>query len=163
MTINQKIKCFLIIKMLKEPKYLGLVFVLSTLMLIIYPVIQILPQGLNNFWFWFSLLTPLRWGLYLLYAILFGTTLSFFFWQRSKKVCSLKKTRKGGILGTVGTLFGSSASLCPACLSWVALILPFSFALSLTKYSLEIMILSILMLLLALWFLGAFRKINILK
>ncbi len=49
MTINQKSNTFLLIKMLKEPKYLGLVFVLSILMLIIYAVIQVFPQGLNNF------------------------------------------------------------------------------------------------------------------
>ncbi len=147
-----------VLKMLKEPKYLGLAVGLSLLMLIVYPTIQVLPQGLNNFWFWFSLLTPLRWGLYLLYGILFGITLSFFLWQKSKKVCSFKKATSGGFLGLIGSFLGTSMPLCPACLSWIALLLPFSFALSLAKYSIEIMGFSILLLFLALWFLGGFQK-----
>ena len=147
-----------VLKMLKEPKYLGLAVGLSLLILIVYPVIQVLPQGLNNFWFWFSLLTLSRWVLYLLYGILFGITLSFFFWQRSKKICSLKKATSGGFLGLMGSFLGTSMPLCPACLSWIALILPFSLALSLAKYNTEIMISSILLLFLALWFLRGFQK-----
>ncbi len=148
----------MVLKMLKEPKYLGLAFGLSVLMFFLYPAIQILSQGLNNFWFWFSLLTPLRWAFYLLYGLLFGITFSFFFWQRSKKVCSFRKATKGGFFGLVGTFFGVSIPLCPACLSWVALLLPVSLGLSLAKYSIEIMAFSILLLFLALWFLGGFQK-----
>ncbi len=149
---------FSVLKMLGEPKYLVLASSLSILMFFLYPAIQVLFQGLNNFWFWFSLLTPTTWFLYLLYGILFGLTLSFFSWQRSKKVCSPRKVTRGGFFGLVGTFFGTSISLCPVCLSWAALLLPFSFSLYLVKYSIEIMILSILMLFLALWLLGGFQK-----
>ncbi len=158
MTAEPENKTLLVIRMLKDPKYLGLVLGLSIFMFFLYQVLQILPQGLNNFWFWFSLLTPLTWLLYFLYGILFGLTLSFFIWQRSKKLCSFKKKTKGGLFGLVGGFFGISASICPACLSWVVLILPFSLGLSLIKYSIEIMVFSILLLLLALWFLGAFQR-----
>lgn len=158
MTAEPENKTLLVISMLKDPKYLGLVLGLSIFMFFLYPFLQILPQGLNNFWFWFSLLTPLTWLLYFLYGILFGLTLSFFFWQRARKLCPLKKETKGGFFGVVGTFFGISTSICPACLSWVVLFLPFSFGLSLVKYSIEIMILSILLLFLALWFWGGFRR-----
>lgn len=147
-----------IVKMLKEAKYLALAIGLSFLMFFLYPFLQVLPQGgLNNFWFWFSLLTPLAWFLYLLYGILFGITLSFFLWQRSKKVCLPAKKSRGGFFGLVGSFLGTSAPLCPSCLSWVALILPFSVGLSLLKYNIEIMVFSIILLFLALWLRGGFQ------
>lgn len=144
--------------MLKDRKYLGLTVGLGLLMLFLYSFLQVLPQGLNNFWFWFSLLTPLRWALYLLYGILFGLTLSFFIWQRFKKVCLPQKRTGGGFFGLFGSFFGASAPLCPACLSWAVLLLPASLGLYLIKYSIEIMVFGILLLFLALWFLGAFSK-----
>ena len=149
---------FLIFKMLKEPKYLGLSLVVSIFLFFFYPVSQVYNQGLNNYWFWFSLLTPIRWVLYLLYVFLFGITFSFYFWNRAKKICSVARPNQAGLLGIFGFLGGIIAPLCPACLSWLFLFLPASLAITLLQYSLLMIIISIGLLFLALWLLGGFKK-----
>lgn len=147
-----------ILRMFKEKRYLFLAVAFSFLMFFLYPFLQVLPQGLNNFWFWFSLLTPQGLFLYLLYGIVFGTTLSFFLWQKSQKTCSFRKTAEGGFLGFLGSFLGVSAPLCPACLSWLVLLLPASLGFSLINYSIEITIFGIFLLFFVLWLFGAFKK-----
>ncbi len=147
-----------IIKMLKNPKYLGLAISLSLLILFLFAFIQVLPQGINNFWFWFSILSFWEWFFYLSYGILFGLTLSFFFWRRNKKICLINKSAKKGSFGFAGGFLGISVPFCAGCLPLLALLLPVSLAFSLAKYSVAITALSVLMLFLALWSLSAFKK-----
>lgn len=145
-----------IIYLLKDKRYLGLALLITLLVLFLLPFLQVLPQGLTNFLFWFSLLTPLTTFFYLLYGFLFGITASLFLWRlkRRQKVCP------AGFPGTLSAFFGGLTSSCTGCLSLVALILPFSVALLLNRYNTEIMILSIIFLLISLWLLGAFQKAN---
>lgn len=147
-----------VLQALKEPKYFGLAVFFAFFIWFLYPFLQVLLQGLNNFWFWFTLLTPLGWFLYLFYGILFGATLSFFIWQRAKKICPVSRTVRGGVFGVIGGFLGTVTPLCPACLSWVILFLPVSLVPSLLKYNVEIMGLSVILLFLALWTLGGFKK-----
>lgn len=148
----------LVFTALKDRKYLILGVLFAVFIMGLYAFLQVLPQGLNNFWFWFSILTPVGWVLYLLYGIVFGLTLSFFIWQRNKKVYPVRKMARGGILGTLGSFLGVTAPVCTGCLPWVALLFPTSFISSLLKYNYLIMVMSIALLLFALWLLGGFSK-----
>ncbi|TSC75535.1 MAG: hypothetical protein G01um101430_377 [Parcubacteria group bacterium Gr01-1014_30] len=141
---------------LKEPKYLALAVVFAVLVMSLYAFLQVLPQGVNNFWFWFTLLTPLAWLLYVVYGILFGVTLSFFIWQRVKKNYPSSKAVKGGLLGALGGVLGTTAPVCSACLPWAVLLLPASLAFPFVQYNSLIMTFSIGLLILALWLLGGF-------
>lgn len=154
-----------IILMLKDRKYLLLSFCFSILILILYPLFQILPltlQNPDNFWFslknWFSLLTPLKWFLYFLYGILFSLTISFFVWQRKKRICPRSTITKSGFLGGFGATLGTILPFCPACFSLAGLLLPLSTLLLLIKYSNLVMLGSIVLLFFSLWLLGAFQK-----
>lgn len=156
---------FQIVLMLQSRKYLLISFLFSVLILILYPLFQNLPlfsQNLNNFWFslqyWFSLLTPLKWFLYFFYGVLFGLTISFFIWQRKKRICPPTKMIKSGFLGSFGAGLGAILPACPACFSLASLFLPFGAIIFLTKYSTLIMTGSITLLFLTLWFLGAFQR-----
>jgi hypothetical protein len=151
----------LVLQALKEPKYFVLAVVFGLLIMAFYAFLQVLPQGLNNFWFWFTLLNPFTWFLYLLYGILFGVTLSFFIWQRAKKIFSVRKIGRVGFLGAFGCFLGTTAPMCLACTPWVTLFLPISVVLPLLRYQVEILVLSVFLLFLALWFLGGFQKQNV--
>lgn len=127
----------------------------------LYAFLQVLPQGLNNFWFWFSILNPFGWVLYFLYGILFGITLSFFVWQRAKRIYPVRGFAKGGIFGVLGSFFGTTAPVCAGCLPWAAILFPTSFVSALLKYNSLVMVFSIALLVFALWLLGGFSKYNV--
>jgi hypothetical protein len=147
-----------IISVFKSKRYFFLAVFFAIFMLGAYPFVQILPQGLNNFWFWFSLLTPIRWILYISYGILFGLTFSFFIARWQSNACDLKEQTKGGLTGFAGGFVGLILPQCAACISIAALFLPLSFALFLTKYTTPLMIIGNLLLLFALYSMGALRR-----
>lgn len=156
---------FQIFLMLKNRKYVLLSLLFLGLFLILYPLFQNLPllsQNPGDSWFtlqvWFSLLTPLKLVLYLLYGILFGLTISFFIWQRKKKVCPPAKMIRSGFLGSFGAGLGAILPLCPGCFSLVGFFLPLSTLLLLIKYSNLILAGSIALLFLSLLLLGAFQR-----
>ena len=151
--------------MLKNRRYVLLSLLFSVLFLMLYPLFQTLPlliQNLNDFRFtlqyWFSLLTPLKWFLYFLYGILFGLVISFFIWQRKKKVCPPTQMVKSGFLGGFGASLGTVLPVCPSCFSLVGFILPLNTLFLLVKYSAFVMAGSIALLFLSLWLLGAFQR-----
>ena len=148
----------LLFQALKEPKYFVLAIIFALSIMSLYSFLQVLPQGLNNFWFWFTILTPLGWFLYFLYGISFGATLSFFIWQRVKRVYPARKIAKGGFLGVLGSLLGTTAPVCVGCLTWVVLLFPTSFASAIVQYNSLVMVFSIALLFFALWLLGGFQK-----
>ena len=142
---------------LRKPKYLFLAFFFSLLMLFLYTFLQVLPQGLNNFWFWFSILTPLQLFLYLLYGILSGLNISFFIAQQSQTTCELPNKKAATILGVAGGTLGSATSFC-GCFPWIAFVFPISLSF---QYSSAIMVVSIFLLLLSLFHFGAFKKLRL--
>lgn len=145
--------------MLKNRKYLVLSASLAGLILFLYPFLQVLPQGLHNFGFWFSLLTPLRWFLYLSYGVLFGLAASFTVFSRREKVCPVPGNGSGAF-GGLGVLLGIILPQCQACFSLAAIFLPFSAIAFLATHLVEFMAISIILLLLSLWIQGAFQKKN---
>lgn len=143
---------------LKNKVYFLLAAIFTLAVLGLYPFIQILPQGLNNFWFWFTLLTPIRWALYISYGILFGVTFVFFIARWQSKTCDLKQRAKGGIAGFTAGFVGLMLPQCAACISVAALFLPLSFALILSKYTTIFMIAGNLLLLFSLYSMDAFKQ-----
>ena len=144
----------------KNKLYFLLAAILTFLMLGLYPFVQILPQGLNNFWFWFSLLTPIRWVLYISYSILFSLTFSFFIARWQSKSCDLKKQTKGGVTGFAAGFIGLILPQCAACISIAAIFLPLSFVVFLAKYTTPMMIMGNLLLVFSLYSMGAFKRTN---
>ena len=155
MALQEKNKNILIFEMLKEKKYFFLAIFFVALTLLFYAFLQVLPQGLNNFWFWFTILTPFNWLLYITYGILSGLNISLFLWQKSQKTCPVPMNTKGNVLGATGALAGATTSLCSACFPWIAFVFPVSFSFN---YSIPIMILSIILLFISLVYFGAFKR-----
>lgn len=146
-----------IISVFKSRPYFFLAAFLAIFMLGLYPFVQILPQGLNNFWFWFTILTPARWILYIFYGALFGLTAAFSIWRLKDKTCPVSVKAQNGAKGAVGMIAGMLLPQCAACFSLASLLLPASAALFLAQYTTQFMIASNLLLLITLYSMGAFK------
>ncbi|MEW5805147.1 MAG: hypothetical protein AB1721_00225 [Patescibacteria group bacterium] len=145
---------------LRKPKYFFNAIVFSFAMGLFYPLVQVAPQGLNNFWFWFSLLKPIDWLVYLVYSLVFGLSFAVFVWRNDEKICSTSKLWQSGILGSLSSFLAAAVPFCPQCLSFLAIALPtagFSF---LAQYRIWVMLGIIGLMLIALWLLGGFGRIN---
>ena len=147
-----------IVEMLKKKNYLTLNLFFTVLILFLYPFSQTFSQGLNNFWFWFSLLSPPEWVLYFLYGILFGLTFSFFIFKWRQKICPIFRKFGSGVSGFFGAFLGLLLPQCPACFSLAAVFLPLSFVSFFTAHTAEIMLISVILLAGSLWFLRAFNR-----
>lgn len=151
-----------IVHILQQKQYVVLAILFSGFMLFLYPFVQTIPQGLNNFWFWFSLLTPVTWILYVTYSLLFGVTCASFIWRWKEKrcntVCALMPSTTGKAWGAIGTFVGVILPQCASCVSIATIFFPLSFAIFLVKYNVWVMLLSDGLLVLALYFLGAFKQ-----
>jgi len=145
---------------LTQPLYLLLAVGSAIFMLALYPFVQILPQGINNYWFWFTLLTPVRWVLYIFYGILFGLTVSLFISQWKSKTCEIKEKASGGFFAAIGGFTGIILPQCAACISIAAIFLPTSTALFFTQHTTAIMAGSNLLLIGALYSMGGFKKVK---
>lgn len=145
-------------QMFQDFRYTFLTLFLTLTMLVLYPVFQVLPQGgLYNFWFLFTILTPVRWALYIIYSLFFGLTLTFFIWRFRTKTCYPSEQVRSGLSGFAGAVLGFIIPSCPACLSLASLLLPLSAFSALAANSTGIMAGSVVLLLGSLWYLGAFR------
>lgn len=152
-----------IFKILSSNRYLALSLFFTILTLFYYPFFQVLPQGLHNFWFWFSLLSVLGWFLYISYSVLLSVTISFFVFRWRQKTCSTPIKFGSGFLGSVGAFLGFFIPQCVACLSIVSVLLPLSLFSFFAVYATEVMLASIFLLLFSLWILGAFTRVKVVK
>jgi len=145
-----------ILKLLTNGKYILIALIASIIMLVVYPVIQTLPQGLNNLDLWFKIIPPFNFVLYVLFSLIFGILLSLqifnFYETRS---CGIKST-SSGLFGIVG---GFIVTQCPACLSLASFILPLGATSFLVTYNVYFMLGSLFLMVLGIYFLGGFKKI----
>lgn len=147
-----------ILEMFKNKRYVFLSVVLTLAMLVLYPLLQVLPQGgLHNFWFWFSVPSLYQLLLYVSYAVLFGLTVSFFFYSRKVKVCPTSRQVRSGIPGVLGAAMGFVLPVCPACISLAAFLMPISAFTFIAGHSTQFLLASVFLLAISLWTLGAFR------
>ena len=123
-----------------------------------YPVIQVAQQGINNFFFWFSLLKPLDWFFYIVFCLLFGLSFSLFSWRNDTKVCSFNQKLHTGVWGGLGSFLSVTLPLCPSCLSFLALLLPVGVLGAIVQYRALVMGLSAGLMFVSLMVLGAFDR-----
>ena len=147
-----------ILELVHDKKYLFLAVFFSVFMAFLYPFVQVLPQGLNNFWFWFTILTPVSFILYIIYSLLFGITFSFIILGYRHKICSVSKSSGAKFSGTLGTAITIILPQCGACISLAAIFLPLSVVSLFLRYKIEVMAVSIALLVFSLWISGAFNK-----
>lgn len=145
-------------RMFQQRRYLLIAIGISVVVFVLYPAIQVFPRVFYNYFFWFSLLTPVRWVLYVSYGVLFGVTLSFFLYTRRTKTCAVSRQVRSGFSGVLGAFLGLVVPACPACLSLASLFLPVSAFSFIVARSAQLLGLSILLLLVSLWVLGAFKR-----
>ncbi len=154
-----KFRDFLIFRLLKQRRYLVIFLVFSFAMAGFYPVIQVAQQGINNFFFWFSLLKPLDWFFYIVFCLLFGLNFSLFSWRNDSKICSTNQKLHTGIWGGLGTFLSVTLPLCPSCLSFLVLLLPVGILGTLFQYRFWVMGLSAGLMFVSLTVLGAFDRV----
>lgn len=150
----------LLFKILTQKKYFLIFVIFSLAMGLVYPLLQVAPQGLNNFWFWFGLLKPIDWLLYLLYSVVFGLSFSVFVWRNDKKLCSTSQLWQSGILGFFSSFFATLIPLCPQCFSYLVFVIPTTGLSFLAEYRREIMLVVVGLMGVSLWLLGAFDSFS---
>jgi len=145
-----------LIKIMKIRKY-AVISVTSTIILaVVYIYTQVLGI-VQNIDIWFTIIPWYNAILFVLFAVLFGMTLSYQLYVRSQpKICKVDKKSIGASSGA--TFIGFLVAQCPACASIGALFLPLSILTVFIKYSTVINIISIALLLFTLNYLGAFKN-----
>lgn len=120
------------------------------------PLIQSISTPLAfQIWFADIFQKPLNASLYVGFSILFGMFVSLYLF--SKKQClDCKPNVKSGVGGSA---LGFMLGVCPACFSFVGLLLPLSGSLFLTAYSPLFMLVSIGIILFSIYKMAGFRSI----
>ena len=149
----------LLFKVLSRRKYLLTFLAFSLAMGFFYPVVQVAQQGINNFFFWFSLLKPVDWFFYFVFCLFFGLGFSLFAWRNDNKICSANQKLRTGFWGGVGTFLSVALPVCPQCLTFLALLLPVGVLGILLQHRVWIMGLSAGLMFLSLIVLGAFDRV----
>lgn len=144
---------------LRKKKYAILTIIFSCAMALFYPAVQVLPQGIRHFWFWFTILKPLDWFLYIIYAVLFGLSSSFFLWRIDERICTTKRLWGSGIFSMIGMLVANIIPVCPSCLAFLFLLVPVYAMQFFLTYRVWLMAGAIGMMVLGLCILGAFGRI----
>lgn len=145
----------LLFDVLRTRKYAAIAVLSAAAFFAIYVYSQVLFIA-ENLDVWFASVPRANLVLSLLFAALFGATLSYQVYLRGQpKTCSLKKS--GSVFGT-STFIGMLVAQCPACASLGALFLPAGAFAFVSSNSTLINFVSIGLMLFALNYLGAFRK-----
>src|SRR5215218_779547 len=120
------------------------------------PLIQLVNTPLA-FDIWFLDLQQKPWSSipYIAFSILFGMFISLYLYTRNKCFdCKPKAARTG----FAGSLVGFMVGVCPACFSFIGVLLPLGPTLFLTAYSPIFTAISIAIVLFSIYKLGGFRK-----
>jgi hypothetical protein len=120
------------------------------------PLIQLVNTSLA-FDIWFLDLQQKPWSSipYIAFSILFGTFISLYLFARNKCFdCKPEAARTGFAGSVVGFMIG----VCPACFSFIGVLLPLGPTLFLTTYSPIFTAISIAIVLFSIYKLGGFRK-----
>lgn len=143
---------------LKKLAYFLLAVLSAIAMLALYIYSQVLGN-IHNVDIWFSIIPWYNAVLTLIFASLFGATVSYqvFLW-RQPKTCPVRQRVKSAGSTSLGTLGIFLVAQCPACASLGALFLPLSAMVVLSEYSWLINLVGIGLLVFTLHYLGGFKK-----
>lgn len=141
---------------LYSPQYTAIALVSFLAMMGLYIYTQVLGN-LSLVDVWLANVPPLHALLLLVFAILFGLTFAYqvHLWN-SPKVCTPQKRAQGSGVSGIGTIGIFLVAQCPACASLGALFLPVGALAVLAEYTVWLNVLSILLMLFTLHYLGAF-------
>lgn len=144
--------------MLRKSNYLALAIISSLTMSGIYIYTQVLGI-IQNIDLWLTIIPWYNAILFIVFAALFGITLSFQVYNwRQPKVCPANAKIKG-VGASSGATFGLfMVAQCPACASLGVLLLPASAVGILTQFGWLINLTAIGLLLFTINYLGGFRK-----
>ncbi len=144
-----------LLDVLKKKTHLSIFIVATIAMLFTYPYIQSL--GLIEIWF--LLITPLNLVLYIIFSVLFGLVLSMqIYVMRQPKTCSISGRVGSAGSGAVGSFIAFITVACPACFSFISLFLPFGAIAFIATYNTILLVLSLFVMVLALYLLGSFKR-----
>ncbi|MPZ08289.1 MAG: hypothetical protein GEU26_18055 [Nitrososphaeraceae archaeon] len=131
-------------------------FMMIVTMFFITPLIQGFTTPLAfEIWFRDLLQKPTIAIMYGSFSVLFGIFISLYLYSRSKCLdCKKEDTRPG----FAGSLLGFVIGVCPACFSFIGVLLPLGTSIFLTSYSYIFTGLSIVIILFSISKLGGFRK-----
>ncbi|MGH9876311.1 MAG: hypothetical protein ACREBU_03365 [Nitrososphaera sp.] len=120
------------------------------------PSIQLINTPLA-FDIWFLDLQQKPWSSvpYIVFSILFGMFISLYLFTRKKCFDCRPETARTGFAGSV---VGFMVGVCPACFSFIGVLLPLGPTLILTTYSPVFTMMSIAIVLFSIYKLGGFRK-----
>lgn len=121
----------------------------------LFPLIQTLATPLA-FEIWLRTLAdrPLNGVLYGIFSSLFGMMVALYLYTRNKCIDCSKKDVSSGL---VGTTLGFVLGVCPACFSFIGLLLPLGASLVLTAYAPAFTVLSIAVLSFSIYRLKGFK------
>lgn len=122
------------------------------------PLIQLINTPLAfDIWFLDLQQKPASSILYIAFSILFGMFISLYLFTRNK--CLDCKPEKGGAkTGFAGSVIGFMVGVCPACFSFIGVLLPLGPTLFLTSYSPVFTGISIAIILFSIYKLGGFKR-----
>ncbi len=145
-------------RILSKPKYFVLAIIAFIGMLFLYIYAQLLGL-LVNFSAWLDGVSPLNGALIIIFAFLFGITLSFqaYYWFKPK-ACPVHKKIEGASTSSATMFSILFVAQCPSCASLGTLLLPLSALTFFVQYGWLINLISIALLLFTLNYLGAFSK-----
>ncbi|MBI2583361.1 MAG: hypothetical protein HYW25_01720 [Candidatus Aenigmarchaeota archaeon] len=147
-----------LVEVLKMRSYLLLAAASSVVFAFIYIYTQVL-FNIANFDIWISIIPWYNAILFVIFAVLFGITVSYqvYTW-RQPKACPINMKAKGTGVSGAGYFIGLLIAQCPACASLGALFLPVSAFTFFVQFSWLLNLVSIGLLLFVLNYLGGFRK-----
>lgn len=120
------------------------------------PLIQMISTPLAfDIWFIDLQQKPLNSILYIAFSILFGAFISLYLFTRNKCFDCKPENARTGFAGSVA---GFMVGVCPACFSFIAVLLPLGPTLFLTTYSPIFTTISIAIVTFSIYKLGGFRK-----
>lgn len=145
-------------RVFQNPWYALLAALLAVGMFALYVYTQVL-SNLSNVDVWVKNIPLLNAGLLGAFVLLFGITFAYqiSLWMGPRK-CALRKQVKGTGASGAGTLAVFLIAQCPACASLGALFLPVSVLGFIAQYTIPLNILSIVLLVFTLHYLGAFQR-----
>ncbi|AIC15500.1 hypothetical protein [Nitrososphaera viennensis] len=145
------------IRLLSAVKYKPAIAALSaTGIFFLLPLIQLINTWLA-FDIWFLDLQQKPWSSipYMAFSILFGVFISLYLFTRNKCFNCKPEAARTGFAGSV---VGFMVGVCPACFSFIGVLLPLGPTLFLTMYSPVFTAISIAIVLFSIYKLGGFRK-----
>ncbi len=151
-----------LLKILKNKNYLWLFIFLSLVMLVVYPLLQVSLTVGTDIGFWLKVIPKINLFLVIIFAISFSLLATLQIYNFKDKKCSIKKKSSSAATGGIGTILAIVVPACPACIGLFSLFLPAALSLSITsifaKFSTLLLLSSIILMLLGIFFLGGFRK-----